>query len=92
MQSELNRPAMLAAAHGSANFDPDFWRERVYVQDVKQEDGEIWLRISAANSPRGTPPMACFCAGQILVIHIKYDHQGVHSPNAALTDAAKGTR
>lgn len=63
----------------SVNFDPDIWRERVYVHDVKQEGGEIWLRISAANAPRGTPPAACFCAGQILVIHIKHDPQGVHS-------------
>jgi hypothetical protein len=62
-------------------FDLTLWSERVFVQDVKQEDGEIWLRISAANSPRGTPPVACFATGQILVIQIKHDPLGVHSPN-----------
>ena len=60
---------------------PTLWSERVYVQDVKQEAGEIWLRISAANAPRGTPPVACFATGQILVIEIKHDPLGVHSPN-----------
>jgi hypothetical protein len=73
-------PTKLGAAPGSENFDPTLWRERVYVQDVKQERGEIWLRISAANAPHGTPPVACFAAGQILVIDIKHDPLGVHSP------------
>lgn len=78
--------AGLAGVAGSASF----WRERVYVQDVRQEAGEIWLRVSAANAPRGTPPMACFCAGQILVIEIHHDPQGVHGPNAQAHPTAAG--
>ncbi len=64
-----------------SNNDGALWRERVCVHDVKQEAGEIWLRISAANAPRGTPPIACFATGQILVIEIKHNPLGVHSPN-----------
>ena len=45
--------------------------ERVYLQEVKQENGEIWLRISAANAPRGVPPMTCFLPEQILRIKIQ---------------------
>ena len=50
-------------------------RERVHVQDVKQEAGEIWLRISAANAKRGTPPMMCVMPGDILIL------EQIHSPN-----------
>ena len=67
---------------GSDSFDPTLWRERVYVQDTRNEDNEVWIRLSAANAPRHTLPMARFAAGQTLVIEIKHDPLGVHNQNA----------
>jgi hypothetical protein len=47
-------------------FSPKF--ERCHVQDVKQEGGEVWLRISATNAKRGTPPTMCVMPGDTLII------------------------
>lgn len=58
--------------------EPILWRERVYVQDARQEGGEVWVRLSAANAPRATSPQACFAAGQILVVEMVHDPLGVH--------------
>ncbi len=33
-----------------------YQRERVYVQEVREENGGMWILVSAANAPRGTSP------------------------------------
>lgn len=40
------------------------------MQEVRHEDGGVWIRLSAANSPRCVAPEMSFHPQQILLIEI----------------------
>ncbi len=49
---------------------PANYRERVHCTAVKQEDGQIWLRLTACNAPYPSLPHGCFLPGQTLIVEI----------------------
>lgn len=44
------------------------YRERVGVVNVRQEDGEYWIQITAVNAPHGTLPRICILPETSIII------------------------
>lgn len=44
------------------------YRERVGVVVVKQENGELWIRLTACNAPLGVLPRFCIMPDSSLVL------------------------
>jgi hypothetical protein len=44
------------------------WRERVFVIAAKQLPDGFWLKVSAANSQKGIPPMLYIESGTSIII------------------------
>lgn len=44
------------------------YRERVGVVAVKQENGELWIQLTAVNAPRGILPRICIMPESSIII------------------------